>query len=901
MKKLVLGILAHVDAGKTTLSEALLYESGAIRTLGRVDHRDAFLDTDVQERERGITIYAKQAAFPAGETEIQLLDTPGHVDFSAEAERVLPVLDCAILVISGTDGVQSHSRTLWQLLGRYRVPTFLFLNKMDLHAPGREVLLSQLRSELSEGCVDMVDPELPERAAECDEDALEEYLATGQVSFPTLRRLIRQRKLFPCYFGSALKLTGVRELLSGLDRLTEQPDYPPDFSARVYKIARDAQGNRLTFLKVTGGELRVRSILRGERDGQPWEEKVNQIRLYSGSKFQAVDAAPAGTVCAVTGLTQTLPGDGLGAEAASAAPVLEPVLRYELRLEPGLDPHAAMGRLRQLGEEDPQLRLLWNGELGQIHVQLMGEVQKEVLQRQIKDRFGWEVGFSEGSVLYRETVAEAVEGIGHFEPLRHYAEVHLLIEPGQPGSGVQVASACSSDVLASHWQRLILSHVREREQPGVLLGAPLTDVKITLLTGRAHEKHTEGGDFRQATYRALRQGLMQTESVLLEPWYRFRIQLPTACLGRAMTDLQQMGAELTAPEDRGGESVLSGRGPVSRLRGYVRELAAYTRGEGRMRCVSDGYAPCPEQDAIVAESGYDPERDTANPADSVFCQHGAGVIVPWREVEGLAHLPSLRQRREEETREAAAAPARRSAPAGTFAEDKELQAIFERTYGKGKQRSFLPGEEVRRREASSQPEKREIRQTIAGPEYLLVDGYNVIFAWDELKAIARDNLDAARKSLMDLLSNYQGFRKCRVILVFDAYKVPGGQGSVREYEGIFVVYTKERQTADAYIEKTTYELRKEERVRVVTSDNAEQLIILGHGALRVSASAFHAEIEAAEGQIADILRRNNQTAGTRAVRTALEKAGKMADGGNVECMEVTENERGCDRKADCKR
>ena len=874
MKKLVLGILAHVDAGKTTLSEALLYESGAIRKLGRVDHRDAFLDTDVQERERGITIYAKEAAFPAGDTQVQLLDTPGHVDFSAEAERVLPVLDCAILVISGTDGVQSHSRTLWQLLSRHRIPTFLFLNKMDLHALGREVLLSQLRSELSEGCVDMADPELSERAAECDEDALEEYLATGEVSQSTLRRLLRQRKLFPCYFGSALKLEGVRELLAGLDTLTEQPDYPPDFSARVYKIARDPQGNRLTFLKVTGGELRVRTVLQGERDGQPWEEKVNQIRLYSGSRFQTADVAPAGTVCAVTGLSQTLPGDGLGAESASAAPILEPVLSYELQLEPGLDPHAAMGKLRQLGEEDPQLRLLWNGELGQIHVQLMGEVQREVLQRRIKDRFGWQVSFGEGSVLYRETVAAPVEGIGHFEPLRHYAEVHLLIEPGERGSGVQVASACPTDVLAGHWQRLILSHVREREQPGVLLGAPLTDVKITLLTGRAHEKHTEGGDFRQATYRALRQGLMQTESVLLEPWYRFHIQLPTPCLGRAMTDLQQMGAELTAPEDRGGTSVLTGRGPVSKLRGYVRDLAAYTRGEGRMSCVSGGYAPCPEQDAIVQTSGYDPERDTANPADSVFCQHGAGVIVPWREVEDRAHLPSLRQRREEEAREAAAAPVRRSAPSGTFAEDKELQAIFERTYGKGKQRSFLPGEEIRRREASSQQEKREIRQQLSGPEYLLVDGYNVIFAWDELKAIARDNLDAARKSLMDLLSNYQGFRKNRVILVFDAYKVPGGQGSVSQYDGIFVVYTKERQTADAYIEKTTYELRKEERVRVVTSDNAEQLIILGHGALRVSASAFHQEVESAEGQIADILRRNNQSPKTRAVQVALEKAKK---------------------------
>ena len=877
MKRLVIGILAHVDAGKTTLSEALLYRGGCLRRLGRVDHRDAFLDTDAMERERGITIFSKQARLALPDMGLQLLDTPGHADFSAEMERTLDVLDCAILVISGTDGVQSHTRTLWRLLERRRLPVFLFVNKMDLAGADQTAVLAELRRELDEGCMAFypAGEELAEEAALRDEAVLERYLRSGRVSREDLTELIARRKLFPVWFGSALKLEGVDELLEGLRTNIRCPDYPGEFGARVFKISRDPQGARLTWMKITGGTLRVKTPLSGRTGaGEAWEEKADQLRLYSGEKFQTVDAAPAGTICAVAGLSRTRPGEGLGFEHDAAPAALEPVLNYQVLLPEGCDPHTALAKLRLLEEEDPQLHLLWQEQTREIHVQLMGEIQLEILQRILRERFGLEVSFGPGGIVYRETIAGAVEGIGHFEPLRHYAEVHLLMEPGAPGSGIQLGTACPEDQLDGRWQRLILTHLAEREHPGVLTGAPITDMKITLIAGRAHEKHTEGGDFRQAAYRAVRQGLMQAENVLLEPWYAFRLELPGSCLGRAISDIQNLGGETGVPENRGEDAVLTGSGPVAGLRDYAAQVAAYTRGQGRLQCVLKGYFPCRDQAAAVAAAGYDPERDTDNPADSVFCQHGAGVIVPWREVEDRAHLPSLRQRREEEAREASAAPTRRTAPSGTFAEDKELQAIFERTYGKGKQRSFLPGEEVRRREASSQPEKREIKQQLSGPEYLLVDGYNVIFAWDELKTIARDNLDAARKSLMDLLSNYQGFRKNRVILVFDAYKVPDGQGSVSQYEGIFVVYTKERQTADAYIEKTTYELRKEERVRVVTSDNAEQLIILGHGALRVSAGAFHQEVESAEGQIADILRRNNQSPKPRTLQAALEKAKK---------------------------
>ena len=877
MKRLVIGILAHVDAGKTTLSEALLYRGGALRKLGRVDHRDAFLDTDAMERERGITIFSKQARLTLPEADIQLLDTPGHVDFSAEMERTLQVLDYAVLVVSGTDGVQGHTRTVWRLLKHCGVPTLIFVNKMDLPGMDRSVLLAELRQRLDEGCVSFYpeEPDFEEQAALRDEAALEAYLETGTLDRGVLPELIARRQLFPVWFGSALKLQGVDELLEGLQRYTRMPDYPAEFGAKVYKIARDRQGSRLTYLKVTGGSLRAKTLLSNRRPGQEadkaWEEKADQLRLYSGDKFRTVEEAPAGTICAVTGLSHTCPGQGLGAEASSEAPVLEPVLTYQLILPEGCDPHTAMARLRELEEEDPQLHIVWNEQLRQINVQLMGEVQLEILQRILRDRFGMEASFGPGSIVYRETIAAPVVGIGHFEPLRHYAEVHLLLEPGERGSGLVVDADCPEDQLAVNWQRLVLTHLEEREHPGVLTGSPITDMKITLIAGRAHVKHTEGGDFRQATYRAVRQGLMQAESVLLEPWYDFRLELPAECVGRAMTDLQQMAGETVQPELRGEEAVLTGTAPVAKLRDYAADVAAYTRGRGRLICALRGYQPCREQQAVVEAMGYDAERDAANPADSVFCSHGAGVNVPWREVPSKAHVDSgVRLNGQPEPQREAPAPVRRSVYSGSEAENKELQAIFERTYGPVKRRDFRPQQEVRRQEGTA---TQKARPQPAGPEYLLVDGYNVIFAWDELKDVARDNLDAARKLLMDLLSNYQGFRKNRVIVVFDAYKVPHSTGEVTRYHNIHVVYTKESQTADAYIEKATYQLGRDNRVRVVTSDGAEQLIILGHGALRVPASAFREEVETVEGEIAAVLRKNNQSAGkTRAVRAAMEKA-----------------------------
>ena len=639
MKNICIGILAHVDAGKTTLSEALLYRAGAIRRLGRVDHQDAFLDTDAMERQRGITIFSKQAVLELSSVRVTLLDTPGHVDFSAEMERTLQVLDCAVLVISGTDGVQGHTRTLWELLERYHVPTFLFINKMDLAGTDRDALLAHLKEKLDGGCVDFGDSEtLAEEAAVLDEAVLERYLETGEVSNAALSALIAERKLFPCYFGSALRVEGVDALLSGVERYAPRPVYPADFGAKVFKITRDSQGARLTHLKLTGGTLRVKDVLTGREGDTLWQEKADQLRLYSGAKFQSLDEAEAGAVVAVTGLSHTFPGQGLGAEPDWAGAVLQPVLTYRVELSDGTDPHTALQKLRQLEEEDPQLHLVWSG--GDIHIQLMGEVQMEILQRLIRERLGMEVSFGAGTVCYRETIANAVEGIGHFEPLRHYAEVHLLLEPGEPGSGVTVASVCPTDELNLNWQRLILTHLLEKEHCGVLTGAPVTDIKLTLLTGRAHEKHTEGGDFRQATYRAVRQGLMQAENVLLEPWYRFRLELPAEQVGRAMTDLQRMNGEIELPETIGEDAVLTGRAPVAGLRDYGREVAVYTRGRGRLSCTPAGYFPCAEADSVIAAIGYDPERDTENPADSVFCSHGAGVIVPWFEVCDHAQVES---------------------------------------------------------------------------------------------------------------------------------------------------------------------------------------------------------------------------------------------------------------------
>lgn len=870
MKKLVVGILAHVDAGKTTLSEALLYRSGALRKLGRVDHRDAFLDTDAMERERGITIFSKQALLPLGDTEVTLLDTPGHVDFSAEAERTLRVLDCAILVISGTDGVQAHTRTLWRLLERYHVPVFLFVNKMDLAGADKDGLLAELKRRLDGGCVDFSAPPelLAEEAAVCDESVMERYLETGAVTDGDMTTMIRERKLFPCFFGSALKLEGVDAFLDALAQYAPVPDYPTDFGARVFKVSRDSQGARLTYLKVTGGTLRVKDVL--SRDG----EKADQLRIYSGAKFKTVEEAPAGAVVAVMGLSQTRPGDGLGFESDWTGPLLEPVLNFQVELTDGTDPQTALQRLRQLEEEDPQLHVVWNEVSREIHIQLMGEVQMEILRRRLLARFGMEVDFGAGAICYRETIANAVEGIGHFEPLRHYAEVHLLLEPAPRGSGLTFGADCPTDELDLNWQRLILTHLAEKPHLGVLTGSPITDMKITLVAGRAHVKHTEGGDFRQATYRAVRQGLMRAESVLLEPWYDFRLELPAEQVGRAMSDLQRMNGETAPPETFGEETVLTGSAPVAALRGYAAEVTAYTRGRGRLLCTPAGYRPCANQTEVVEAVGYDPERDVDNTPNSVFCGHGAGYTVKWDQVPAHAHVDSgLRLETPPEEEAPVAQPRRRESYAGTLQQDKELQAIFERTYGPVKQRAFIQPKEPKRPVSSdSEAEKRAIREQLRGEEYLLVDGYNIIFAWDELKSIAKDSLDAARKSLCDLLCDYQGWRKCHVIAVFDAYKVKGGLGSVEKYHNIHVVYTKEAETADAYIEKATYEIGQKHRVKVATSDGPEQLIILGHGALRLSASNFHEEMEQVRGQIADTLARNNREGKTGAVRSAMKKA-----------------------------
>lgn len=880
--QLTLGILAHVDAGKTTLSEAMLYRSGCLRKLGRVDHQDAFLDTEPLERARGITIFSKQAVFPLGEREVTLLDTPGHADFSSEMERALQVLDCAVLVISGTDGVQAHTRTLWRLLARWHVPTFLFVNKMDLPGAERSALLAQLRSGLDEGCVDFSpdqDPSiLHENAAMCSEDALEHFLSDGIVPEDELSRLVARRQLFPCWFGSALKLEGVDALLDGLERYAPRPQWPEVFGAKVYKIARDPQGTRLTYLKITGGALRVKQLLTNRRENLDpeavWEEKADQIRIYSGSKFQTIEEAPAGVVCAVTGLSRTFPGQGLGAEPPGAPPSLEPVLSYRVLLPEGSDLHAALAKLRMLEEEDPQLHVVWRERLREIHIQLMGEVQLAVLQSLLHERFGLEVSFDTGGILYRETITAPVEGVGHYEPLRHYAEVHLLLEPGERGSGLQFAAVCPEDMLEGHWQRLVLTHLEEREHLGVLTGSPITDMKLTLVAGRAHLKHTEGGDFRQATYRAVRQGLMEAESILLEPWYDFRLELPSGNVGRALSDLQRMAGEVEGPELTGEEAILTGRAPVACLRDYAQEVTAYTRGRGRLFCSLRGYAPCHNQEAIVSAIGYDPERDLEQPADSVFCAHGAGYTVKWDQVKDHMHVESVFQRNHLEE-EAVSVP---SVPpltdyAGAQALDKELQAIYERTYGPIKRRDlFQPTPMPVQTPTSHDQDRRTISPRREGPEYLLVDGYNIIFAWEELQAVARDSLDTARQLLMDLLSNYQGFKKCVVILVFDAYKVPRGLEEVIRYHNIYVVYTKEAETADAYIEKTTFEIGKRHRVKVATSDGTEQLIILGHGALRLSASAFRAEVEQVEGEIADILAQNNRREKTRPIQAAMDQA-----------------------------
>jgi ribosomal protection tetracycline resistance protein len=846
-KQIVLGILAHVDSGKTTLSEAMLYRAGVTRRLGRVDHKDAFLDTDALEKARGITIFSKQALLTAGDTDITLLDTPGHVDFSTETERTLQVLDYAVLVVSGTDGVQSHTETLWRLLRRYHVPTFVFVNKMDLPGMERQELLAQLNRRLGEGFVDFgaEQADRDEALALCDENLMDRMLDAGQLQDSDLIPAIARRHVFPCWFGAALKLEGVDALLDGLDRYTRPAPALEAFGAKVFKVSQDEQGARLTWLRVTGGELKVKAQLTGEADGEPWAEKANQLRLYSGAKYTLTEAIGPGQVCAVTGLTKARPGEGLGAERDSDLPVLEPVLSYQVLLPEGADVHAALGKLHRLEEEEPQLHVVWNETLGEIHVQLMGEIQLEVLRSLLAERFGLEVEFGPGGILYKETITEPMEGVGHYEPLRHYAEVHLKLEPLPRGSGMQFAADCREEVLDKNWQRLVLTHLEEKQHLGVLTGSPLTDVKITLIAGRAHLKHTEGGDFRQATYRAVRQGLMLAKSQLLEPWYAFRLEVPAENIGRAMSDIQRMEGAFDPPESGEETAVLTGFTPVSTMRSYPMEVVSYTRGRGHLSLTLDGYRPCHNAQEVIAAIGYEPEHDLDNPADSVFCAHGAGFVVPWDQVRSHMHVDSGWGKSTRPEQEAAVPQRRAMAYRATLEEDAELLKIFERTYGPIKRDPLAAFRPVQKRE---RPDFAAEQWEIA-PEYLLVDGYNIIFAWDELNALSKESLDAARHKLMDILCNYQGFQKCVLILVFDAYRVPGSPGSIEQYHNIHVVYTKEAETADMFIERVTHEIGRNRRVRVATSDGMEQIIILGHGALRVSARMFHEEVQNVEKQI----------------------------------------------------
>ena len=846
-KQIVLGILAHVDSGKTTLSEAMLYRAGVTRRLGRVDHKDAFLDTDALEKARGITIFSKQALLTAGDTDITLLDTPGHVDFSTETERTLQVLDYAVLVVSGTDGVQSHTETLWRLLRRYHVPTFVFVNKMDLPGMERQELLAQLNRRLGEGFVDFgaEQADRDEALALCDENLMDRMLDAGQLQDADLIPAIARRHVFPCWFGAALKLEGVDALLDGLDRYTRPAPALEAFGAKVFKVSQDEQGARLTWLRVTGGELKVKAQLTGEADGELWAEKANQLRLYSGAKYTLTEAIGPGQVCAVTGLTKARPGEGLGAERDSDLPVLEPVLSYQVLLPEGADVHAALGKLHRLEEEEPQLHVVWNETLGEIHVQLMGEIQLEVLRSLLAERFGLEVEFGPGGILYKETITEPMEGVGHYEPLRHYAEVHLKLEPLPRGSGMQFAVDCREEVLDKNWQRLVLTHLEEKQHLGVLTGSPLTDVKITLIAGRAHLKHTEGGDFRQATYRAVRQGLMLAKSQLLEPWYAFRLEVPAENIGRAMSDIQRMEGSFDPPESGEETAVLTGFAPVSTMRSYPMEVVSYTRGRGHLSLTLDGYRPCHNAQEVIAAIGYEPEHDLDNPADSVFCAHGAGFVVPWDQVRSHMHVDSGWGKSTRPEQEAAVPQRRAMAYRATLEEDAELLKIFERTYGPIKRDPLAAFRPVQKRE---RPDFAAEQWEIA-PEYLLVDGYNIIFAWDELNALSKESLDAARHKLMDILCNYQGFQKCVLILVFDAYRVPGSPGSIEQYHNIHVVYTKEAETADMFIERVTHEIGRNRRVRVATSDGMEQIIILGHGALRVSARMFHEEVQNVEKQI----------------------------------------------------
>lgn len=869
-KHICTALLAHVDAGKTTLAEAILYLTGGIRKLGRVDHQDAFLDNFAMERARGITIFSKQAEVMLDDMEMTLIDTPGHVDFSAEMERTLQILDYAVLLISGADGVQSHVETLWRLLKKYEIPTFLFINKMDQQGTDRTSLLLELQKKLDEHCIDfsaagdpLTDGETAEAIALCEESLLEQYLETGEIRKEDAARMIARRKIFPCYFGSALKLQGVQELLDALREYSVQKEYPEKFAARVYKISRDEQGNRLTHMKIMGGSLKVKAVLRGGDGDEAWEEKVNQIRVCSGSSFRAVNEAQAGMVCAVTGLNHTKAGEGLGTECGVHLPVLEPVLSYQIRIPEDCDVHQTYRKFLQLEEEEPELHITWNKELGEIYAQLMGEVQTEVLKNMISERFGIAVEFGAGNIVYKETIKEPVIGIGHFEPLRHYAEVHLLMEPGEPGSGLQFETVCSEDVLDRNWQRLILTHLAEKQHIGVLTGSEITDMKITLIAGRAHLKHTEGGDFRQATYRALRQGLRSAACTLLEPVYEFRIELPLDCAGRAMTDIQKMHGSFSPMEIEGENAVLKGTAPVVTMRGYQTELISYTKGKGRMMCSVSSYQPCHNAEEVIEARGYDPEGDLENPTGSVFCAHGAGFVVDWDLVPEYAHLDTsgvLGQKKNDDYQDIVeneyeprtdvpAGPTSRYDRSNLTITNDELEEIFTRTYGPIK-REKSGWKKSRRidysesRELTAPAKKQEVRD-----EYLLVDGYNIIFSWEELNELAKVNVESARTKLMDILSNYQGYKKMNLILVFDAYRVEGGQGSVQKYHNIYIVYTKEAETADQYIEKTVHAIGRKYNVTVATSDALEQVIILGQGGRRMSAHDLEEEIAAMRREI----------------------------------------------------
>ena len=910
MKHITIGILAHVDAGKTTLSECMLYLSGRIRKLGRVDHKDAFLDTYELERERGITIFSKQAELETGNLGITLLDTPGHVDFSAEMERTLQVLDYAILVINGADGVQGHTRTLWNLLKRYQIPTFLFINKMDQVGTDKEKVLDDLQNRLDEACIDFTErsEEFFDSLAMCDEEAMEEYLESEKVEEDTIAEMIGMRKVYPCYFGSALKIEGVQEFMDGMadyieknEQWTEKGEHGKteayrksdqktgrkdsgalnekdisEFGAKVYKISRDSSGSRLTHLKVTSGVLKVKDILNGYagkkssmnesdtsevsekstlgKEADRWEEKVNQIRIYSGEKYEMVQEAEAGMICAVTGLNYTYPGEGLGIEADSEAPALEPVLSYKIELPEGCDVHKMLGNLRILEEEDPMLKIVWNEELGEIHAKLMGAVQIEILKSLIKDRFGVEVEFDTGNIVYKETIQNTVEGVGHFEPLRHYAEVHLKMEPGERGSGIVIGTDCSEDILDKNWQRLILTHLLEKEHRGVLTGSVITDMKITLTAGRTHLKHTEGGDFRQATYRAVRQGLMQAESLLLEPYYDFQLEVPSGMIGRALTDIQRMNGEAGTPQTEGEMTTIEGYAPVAAMRDYQMEVNAYTRGQGHLTCTFRGYEPCRNAEEVIENIAYDPERDTENPTGSVFCSHGAGFNVSWDKVPEYMHLEKQleKERALEEAKrqsrqiERQAPRAARTPKVYSKAEEKELEEIFIRTYGKVERKGGLTPQTYESEYAKKQRKKEEAVQ-----EYLLVDGYNVIFAWEELKELAKVSIEAARDKLMDILCNYQGYKKCVLILVFDAYKVEGYTLEIQKYHNIHVVYTKEAETADQYIEKVVHHIGRKYHVTVVTSDGVEQVITMGQGGTRISSRDFLEEIEYTKKLIAE--------------------------------------------------